>query len=105
MEADSCFPNAGADALRILRFVPVVRGFKLVTGITVAHVAQAGAILTDIFVVGAELMRTWNRAESSRFAEILVEHVCPEYKCLIESFEKAQKVVAGGPETQVEKYQ
>jgi len=49
-------------------------------------------------------MRTWNRAEGSRFAEILAEHVCPEYKCLIESFDKAQEIARTGPETNLEHY-
>ncbi len=72
---------------------------KMATDITIARVAQAGAIPTDTFAIVAELMRSWNRAEGSQFAEILADHVCPEYKCLIESFTKAQKVVADGPET------
>ncbi|WP_241585863.1 isochorismatase family protein [Rosenbergiella epipactidis] len=77
---------------------------KMATDITIARVAQAGAIPTDTFAIVAELMRTWNRAEGSRFAEILSEHVCPEYKCLMESFGKAQAVVHDGPETDLKNY-
>ncbi|ARP93761.1 isochorismatase family protein [Bordetella genomosp. 13] len=77
---------------------------KLATDATIARVAQAGAIPTDTFAIVAELMRTWNRPEGSRFAEILAEHVSPEYKCLIESFGKAQAVVKDGPETKLDKY-
>ncbi|MGC4005521.1 MAG: hydrolase [Pirellulales bacterium] len=77
---------------------------KMATDITIARVAQAGAIPTDTFAIVAELMRTWNRPEGSKFAEILAEHVCPSYKCLIESFTKAQKVVADGPETHLDQY-
>lgn len=77
---------------------------KMATDITIARVAQAGAIPTDTFAIVAELMRTWNRAEGSQFAEILSEHVCPEYKCLRESFSKAQAVVQEGPETHLEFY-
>ncbi|WP_241574790.1 isochorismatase family protein [Rosenbergiella nectarea] len=77
---------------------------KMATDITIARVAQAGAIPTDTFAIVAELMRTWNRAEGSQFAEILSEHVCPEYKCLMESFGKAQAVVHDGPETNLENY-
>ena len=76
----------------------------MATDITIARVAQAGAIPTDTFAIIAELMRTWNRAEGSRFAEILAEHVCPEYKCLIVSFTKAQSVVHNSPETNLEYY-
>ena len=77
---------------------------KLATDITIARIAQAGAIPTDTFAIIAELMRTWNRKEGSRFAEILTEDVCPEYKCLTESFNKAQDVVHNGPETNLENY-
>lgn len=78
---------------------------KLATDTTIARVTQAGAIPTDTFAIVAELMQTWNRPEGSRFAEILAEHVCPEYKCLMESFGKAQAVVKSGPETKLDKYQ
>lgn len=78
---------------------------KLATDTTIARVTQAGAIPTDTFAIVAELMQTWNRAEGSRFAEILAEHVCPEYKCLMESFGKAQAVVKDGPETHLDKFQ
>lgn len=50
-------------------------------------------------------MRTWNRPEGSRFAQILAEHVCPEYKCLMESYDKAQEIAKNGPETNLDKYQ
>ncbi|MCA9128026.1 MAG: isochorismatase family protein [Planctomycetales bacterium] len=78
---------------------------KMATDITIARVTQAGAIPTDTFAIVAELMRTWNRAEGSKFAEILAEHVCPEYKCLIESYGKAQQIAKDGPETDLDKYQ
>jgi len=78
---------------------------KMATDTTIARVTQAGAIPTDTFAMVAELMRTWNRAEGSRFGQILAEHVCPEYRCLIESFQKAQKVVEEGPETKMDQYQ
>ncbi|VEF10827.1 putative hydrolase [Pseudomonas fluorescens] len=78
---------------------------KIATDITIARVAQAGAIPTDTFAIVAELVQTWNRPEGSRFAEILADHVCPEYKCLMESFGKAQAVAKDGPETHLDKYQ
>ncbi|TXE58057.1 isochorismatase family protein [Serratia nematodiphila] len=77
---------------------------KMATDITIARVAQAGAIPTDTFAIVAELMRTWNRAEGSRFGAILSEHVCPEYKCLMESFDKAFSVAESGPETNLKDY-
>lgn len=78
---------------------------KLATDTSIARVTQAGAIPTDTFAIVAELMRTWNRPEGSRFAEILSDHVCPEYKCLMESYAKAQAVVKDGPVTNLDKYQ
>ncbi len=77
---------------------------KMATDTTIARVVQAGAIPTDTFAIVAELMRSWNRAEGSRFAEIISEHICPEYKCLIESYGKAQAVVKDGPETNMPNY-
>lgn len=77
---------------------------KLATDTTIARVTQAGAVPTDTFAIVAELMQTWNRPEGSRFAEIISEHICPEYKCLMESFGKAQAVVNDGPETHLDKY-
>ncbi|MOA23678.1 Isochorismatase family protein [compost metagenome] len=77
---------------------------KLATDTTIARVTQAGAIPTDTFAIVAELMQTWNRPEGSRFAEILADHVCPEYKCLIESYGKAQEIAKNGPETHLDKY-
>ena len=77
---------------------------KMATDITIARVAQAGAIPTDTFAILAELMRTWNRPEGSKFGEILAEHVSHEYKLLMESYGKAQAVVKDGPETNLDKY-
>ncbi|MGV3344410.1 isochorismatase family protein [Enterobacteriaceae bacterium LUAb1] len=77
---------------------------KMATDITIARIAQAGAIPIDTFAIVSELMQTWNRKEGSQFAEILSEHICPEYKCLMESFSKAQAVVHDGNETNLEHY-
>jgi hypothetical protein len=78
---------------------------KMATDLTIARITQAGAIPMDTFAMVAELMRTWNRAEGSRFAEIISEHIVPTYKCLMESYAKAQAVVNDGPETKMDKYQ
>lgn len=77
---------------------------KLATDTTIARVTQAGAIPTDTFAIVAELMQTWNRPEGSRFAEIISNHICPEYKCLMESYGKAQAIAKDGPETHLEHY-
>ena len=78
---------------------------KMATDTTIARITQAGAIPTDTFALVAELMQTWNRPEGSRFAQILAEHVSPEYQCLIQSFDKAQAVVREGTETHLDKFQ
>ena len=77
---------------------------KMATDITIARVTRAGAIPTDTFAIVAELMQTWNRPEGSKFADILANHVCPEYKCLMESYDKAQFIAKNGPETNLENY-
>ena len=77
---------------------------RMATDLTIARITQAGAIPMDTFAMVAELMRTWNRPEGSKIAEILSELV-PEYRCLIESYIKAQAVVNDGPETQLDKYE
>ena len=76
---------------------------RMATDTTIARIAQAGAIPTDTFAMIAELMRTWNRPEGSRFAEIIAEFV-PEYRCLMESYAKAQSIAKEGPETHLDKY-
>lgn len=78
---------------------------KMATDLTIARITQAGAIPMDTFAMVAELMRTWNRAEGSKFGEIIAEHIVPTYKCLMESYAKAQAVVKDGPETMMDKYQ
>lgn len=76
---------------------------KMATDITIARVAQAGAIPTDTFAILAELVRTWNRPEGSRFAELITGFL-PEYQCLMESYDKAQAIAKSGPETHLDKY-
>ena len=78
---------------------------KMATDLTIARITQAGAIPMDTFAMVAELMRTWNRPEGSKFGEIISEHIVPTYKCLMESHAKAQAVVREGPETMMDKYQ
>ncbi|MFV0436450.1 MAG: isochorismatase family protein [Desulfopila sp.] len=77
---------------------------KMATATTIARITQAGAVPTDTFAIVAELMQTWNRAEGSQFAQIIADHICPEYKCLMQSYEKAQEIAKSGPETMLENY-
>jgi hypothetical protein len=51
----------------------------------------------------AELMSTWNRADAMEFAQVMVDHIVPPYRCLMESYDKAQSVQKNGHETKLEK--
>ena len=72
---------------------------KMATDITLARVVQAGAMPIDTYAVLAELMSTWNRADAMDFATVMVDHIVPPYRALMESYEKAQSVKEKGPET------
>jgi nicotinamidase-related amidase len=74
---------------------------KMATEITLARVVQAGAMPIDTYAVLCELMSTWNRADAMEFAQIMVDHLVPHYRLLIESFDKAQYVKEHGAETQL----
>ena len=76
---------------------------KMATEITAARVAQAGAIPIDTYAVLAELMSTWNRADAMDFAQVMVDHIVPPYRALMESYDKAQNVQKVGHETKLEK--
>ncbi len=76
---------------------------KMATDLTIARVAQAGAIPIDTYAVLAELMSTWNRPDAMDFAGVMVDHVVPPYRALMESYDKAQNVQRTGHETRLEK--
>ena len=75
----------------------------MATDITIARVAQAGAIPTDTYAVLAELMSTWNRANAMEFAQVMVDHLVPPYRALMESYDKAQSVQKTGRETKLDR--
>lgn len=75
---------------------------KMATDITIARVTQAGAIPTDTFAVLGEIMSTWNRPDAMDFAAVMVDNLVPAYRCLIESYDKAQNVQKNGKETKLE---
>ena len=70
---------------------------KMATDITLARVVQAGAMPIDTYAVLAELMSTWNRADAMEFAQVMVDHIVPPYRALIESYDKAQSGAARQP--------
>jgi hypothetical protein len=76
---------------------------KMATDVTVARVAQAGAMPIDTYAVLAELMSTWNRPDAMDFAQVMVDHIVPPYRALMESYEKAQNVQKVGHETKLDR--
>jgi len=76
---------------------------KMATDITIARVAQAGAVPIDTYAVLCELMSTWNRPDAMDFAAIMVDHIAPPYRALMESYEKAQSVQKSGRETKLDR--
>jgi nicotinamidase-related amidase len=76
---------------------------KMATDLTLARVVQAGAMPIDTYAVLAELMSTWNRPDAMEFAQVMVDHIVPPYRALIESYEKAQSVQRDGRETKLER--
>lgn len=64
----------------------------MVSRTTVARFAQAGVIPTSANAVLCEIHRTWNRPEAAELAT-LYTMVAPNYRALIESYQKAQDVI------------
>ena len=75
---------------------------KMATEITLARVVQAGAMPIDTYAVLAEIMSTWNRADAMEFATVMVDHIVPHYRLLMESYAKAQDVQKVGHETKLD---
>ena len=75
---------------------------KMAADLTMARVVQAGAMPNDTYAVLAELMSTWNRPDAMDFAAIMVEHIVPPYRALMESNDKAQSVQRVGHETKLD---
>ena len=76
---------------------------KMATDLTIARIAQAGVMPIDTYAVLCEIMSTWNRPDAMDFAAIMVEHIVPPYRALMESFDKAQSVQRDGRETKLDK--
>lgn len=75
---------------------------KMATDITTARITQAGAVPIDTFAVLGELMSTWNRSDAMEFAKVMVDHIVPAFRCLMESYDKAQNVQKDGFETNLD---
>jgi nicotinamidase-related amidase len=76
---------------------------SMATDITTARVAQAGGMPIDTYAVLAELMSTWNRPDAMEFAGVMVDHIVPPYRALMESYDKAQSVQKSGRETKLDR--
>jgi nicotinamidase-related amidase len=59
---------------------------------TLARFTQAGVIPTSANAVICEVHRTWNRSDAAQLAE-LYTMVSPNYRAVMESYQKAQSVV------------
>ncbi len=76
---------------------------KMATDLPTARIVQAGAMPIDTYAVLAEIMSTWNRSDAMEFAAIMVDHIVPPYRALMESYDKAQAVQRTGHETKLER--
>jgi Isochorismatase family len=76
---------------------------QMATDITTDRVVQAGAMPIDTYAVLAELMSTWNRPDAMEFARVMVDHIVPPYRALMESYDKAQSVQKTGHETKLDR--
>lgn len=63
---------------------------KMATDLTIARLAQAGVIPIDTFAMIALMQKTWNRPDAMAYATIFGDHVTPNYRLLMESFDKAK---------------
>jgi hypothetical protein len=48
-------------------------------------------------------MSTWNRPDAMDFAQVMVDHIVPPYRALVESYDKAQSVQKSGRETKLDR--
>ena len=64
---------------------------ELASRTTLARFTQAGVIPTTANAVICEIHRTWNRPEAAELAQ-LYTMVAPNYRAVMESYQKAQKV-------------
>jgi nicotinamidase-related amidase len=90
---------AAADGYKVYAVVDASGNWSsMATDLTIARIVHAGVVPIDTLAVVSELQQTWNRPDALDYAHLFAE-VLPNYKLLMESFEKAQSVVKSGPET------
>ena len=72
----------------------------MATDLTIARITQAGAIPIDTLAVISELQQTWKSARCAGLRQHLCRpYMMPNYRLLMESYDKAQSVVRKGRET------
>ena len=64
---------------------------KMATDLTIARYASRCYSIDTVAVI-SELQKTWNRPDAVEFANIYADFPMPEYRLLIESYDKAQAV-------------
>src|SRR4030042_715395 len=52
-------------------------------------------------LIAGTLMSTWKRPDAMDFAQVMVDHIVPPYRALMESYDKAQSVQKTGRETKL----
>ncbi|MGO4328141.1 isochorismatase family protein [Cupriavidus sp. 2TAF22] len=90
------FPSisAVADGYRVFAVVDASGTYsKMAQEITLARVVQAGVVPMDTAAVASELQQTWNRPDAQEWADVYTR-IFPAYQLLIESYTKAQDVLA-----------
>lgn len=70
---------------------------KMASDLTIARLAQAGAVPIDTGATLSELQGTWNRPDAAEWAEVYAE-AWPHYRLLIESYTRAQQVATNHEE-------
>nr|WP_294851465.1 hydrolase [uncultured Sphingomonas sp.] len=90
------FPSisAVADGYKVFAVVDASGTYsKMAQEITLARVVQAGVVPMDTAAVASELQKTWHRDDAAEWAQIYTM-IFPPYQLLIESYAKAQEVLA-----------
>src|SRR5262247_2752851 len=71
---------------------------EMVSRTTLARFTQSGIVPTSANAILCEVHRTWNRPEAAQLAE-LYTMVSPNYRAVMESYQKAQSVVRATPDS------
>ncbi|MFU1476175.1 hydrolase [Roseovarius sp. C7] len=88
--------SAIADGYRVFVVIDASGTYsKMAEEITLARVVQAGAVPMDTAAVASEIQRTWQRDDAEKWAEVYTQ-IFPEYRLLIESYQKARAVEQDG---------